>query len=573
MISHALSGHPGAPGIAIGPIWRSLPPPSAPTTAPEDYPAEEAHAALKRFAAAQRATVEELLRLATQLRSEGHREGADILETQALFAEDMAISDEVRRRVANEAMPLEPALAATIALLRSQFAAMDEPYWRERAADIDAVGTLLQTALRTGSVNPSNLSNLSGGLLADVPPHAIILAADLTPAETADLRGQRVAGFATAAGGPTSHTAILARALGIPAVVGLGAALLELPDLPAGTEALLDGSAGVLIVAPTPTERAAYEQRLQQQQAAQCQRQALHERPGQLADGQRVALRANIGRSNEAAHALEQGAEGIGLFRTEFLFLERSTPPNEEEQYAAYRATLATMAGRPVIIRTLDVGGDKHLPYLDIPPEPNPFLGIRGLRLAMHHPQLFQTQLRALLRAAYSGDLRVMLPMIATPDDLAWGRAQLQAAAASLATEGIAHRADVRLGAMIETPAAAVTADLLARDAAFFSIGSNDLAQYTLAADRGSSTLAASYPHDAPAVLRLIAQAAAAAHRSGIPIGVCGELAGVPEIAPLLVGLGITELSMAPAAIPAVKERLQTLTLAEAQAAAQQAIR
>ena len=230
------------------------------------------------------------------------------------------------------------------------------------------------------------------------------------------------------------------------------------------------------------------------------------------------------------------------------------------------------MAGRPVVIRTLDIGGDKPVPYIDMPREANPFLGVRALRLCMRRPDLFATQLRALLRAAVHGDLWIMLPMVATLDDLRWGRAQMQAAAASLAAEGVEHRADVRLGIMIQTPAAAVTADLLAREAAFFSIGSNDLTQYAMAADRGQADLAARYPHDAPAVLRLIAQAADAANRAGIPIGVCGDLAGVPAAALLLAGLGIDELSMAPDAIPVVKERLSEVALEQAQAAAKGAM-
>jgi phosphotransferase system enzyme I (PtsI) len=283
-------------------------------------------------------------------------------------------------------------------------------------------------------------------------------------------------------------------------------------------------------------------------------------------------LWANIGRPDEVSHVLEQGAAGIGLFRTEFLFLGRSEAPGEDEQYAAYGSVLSMMGGRPVVARTLDIGGDKPIPYLNLPDEPNPFLGMRGLRLCMQQHNLFRTQLRALLRAALHGDLRIMLPMIATPADLAWGSMQLRAAAESLAVDDIPHRADVPLGIMIETPAAAMTADLLARDAAFFSIGSNDLTQYAMAADRGNAELADAYPHDSIAVLRLIAQAATAAHAAALPIGVCGELAAAPDIAPLLVGLGIDELSMVAGAVPIVKERLLAFTREEAQAAAKQAL-
>jgi phosphotransferase system enzyme I (PtsI) len=550
----SLRGAGAAPGIALGRAVRyRVPQGGAPAPADPDP-----EAALARFAAAQQSAAAQLRALADQLRAEGRAPEAAIFDAQALLAEDMFLTDEVARRVRAEGEPLEQALAATIAQMRAALETLEDPYLRQRAADVDAVGQMIAAALR-GESNP----------LQQVPAGAIIVAADLTPAETAGLRGGVVAGFVTAYGGPAGHTAILARALEIPAVVGVGDAALAIPD---GAELILDGDAALVIVEPDTGQRRAYEQRRAGQQAARAQRQTLRDLPGQLADGRRVALWANIGHPNEARRALEHGAEGIGLFRTEFLFLDRSSPPGEDEQFAAYRATLETMAGRPVVVRTLDIGGDKPLPYLDLPHEANPFLGTRGLRLCMRYPELFSTQVRALLRAALYGDLWIMLPMVATPEDLAWGRAQLTAAAAALEAEGAAHRADVRLGVMIETPAAAVTADLLARAAAFFSVGSNDLTQYAMAADRGAAELAARYPHDSPAVLRLIAQAAQAAARAGIPIGVCGELAGVPAAAPVLVGLGIAELSMAPASIPLVKERLRTITLAEAQAAARKAL-
>src|SRR5262249_49454284 len=340
-----------------------------------------------------------------------------------------------------------------------------------------------------------------------------------------------------------------------------------------GTELILDGSESLLIAEPTPEQRAAYAQRASAESTLSQQRRlAFRDQAGRLADGHAVGVWANIGRPDEARAALDNGAEGVGLFRSEFLFLDRTAAPSEDEQFAAYRAALEIMAGRPVVIRTLDIGGDKPVPYIDMPREANPFLGVRGLRLCMRRPDLFATQLRALLRAAAHGDLWIMLPMVATLDDLRWGRAQLHAAADALAAEGVAHRADACLGIMIETPAAAVTADLLAREAAFFSIGSNDLTQYAMAADRGQADLATRYPHDSPAVLRLIAQAAEAAKRAGIPLGVCGELAGVPEAAVLLAGLGVNELSMAPAAIPIVKERLRQVSFEQAGEMAREAM-
>jgi phosphotransferase system enzyme I (PtsI) len=548
-----LHGVGGAPGIALGRAFRFQPD----SAAEQPHPADEApDAALMRLATARAAAAARLRELAERQRAANRAEEAGLFDAQALLVEDDFITEEVTRLVSDEGQPLEVALDATIGQMRAAMEALDDEYLRERAADMDAIGKEIRRALR-GSIATE-----------PVPAGAIVVAGDLTPAETVELP-PHIGGFATAYGGPTGHTAILARSLGIPAVVGLGAAGLEIAD---GAELILDGDRALLIAEPGAGKRAEYAGRSAQQDAARARRAALRDTPGRLADGQPVALWANIGRPDEAKTALEQGAEGIGLFRTEFLFLDRATAPSEDEQYAAYRATLETMAGRPVVARTLDIGGDKPVPYLDLPHEANPFLGVRGLRLCMARPELFATQLRALLRAAQHGDLWIMLPMIATPADLAWGRAQLGAAAEALAAEGIAHRADVRLGVMIETPAAAITADLLARDAAFFSVGSNDLTQYTMAADRGLGDLSARYPHDAPAVLRLIGRAAEAAARAGIPIGVCGELAGIPDAAPLLAGLGIDELSMAPAAIPLVKERLSATTLEQARAAARQAL-
>lgn len=546
-MTNLLQGVGGAPGIALGKAFRYV---LTPTTA--DVDASPA-AALERFRAAQAAAIERLNALAEAQREQGYEAEAGIFEFQALMVEDPTLDDAVVDMVSNQGLSLDAALDAAIAQARASIAALDDEYLRERAADVDAVGMELRRALYGG---PS---------LAKVPAGAIIVAADLTPAETVELP-RHVAGFATAFGGPTGHTAILARSRGIPAVVGLGDAALEIVD---GTSLILDGDAAQLLVEPTAEQTALYTQRREQQEADRLRRQSLRDVPGQLADGHAVALWANIGRPEEAALALEQGAEGIGLFRTEFLFLDRHAAPSEEEQFAAYRTTLETIAGRPVVVRTLDIGGDKEVPYLGLPHEANPFLGVRGIRLCMQQPELFTTQLRALLRAAVYGDLWVMLPMVATVEDVVWAREQLRLVAAALEAEGIAHRADVRLGAMIETPAAAVTADLLAREVAFFSVGSNDLTQYTMAADRGLAQLVARYPHDSAAVLRLIQQTAAAAKRAGILCGVCGDLAGTPAIAAALAAMGIDELSMAPALIPVVKEHLRGITFAEAQARAQ----
>lgn len=506
-------------------------------------------AAKQQFQQAQQQVVARLDQLAQDLNKQGKTDEAAIFEAQAALVLDNALQTRVSSRI-DSGTTLAEAIRAASEDMAQTMAALDDPYFQERAADMRSIGDMLLSALGE-KVTWDDLAN-----------NSIILAHDLSPAETAELPMGRIVGFATAAGGPTSHTVILARALGIPAVVGIGSELLEIPS---GTELILDGNTKRLIVAPDSATQAEAQQQIAAYQASLASQSRLRHKAGASADGHAIGLWANIGRPEEAERAFEMGAEGIGLFRSEFLFLERSTPPSEDEQTQAYRAALSSMHGRPVVIRTLDIGGDKPLPYLPMPAEANPFLGTRGLRLCMQHSELFQTQLRALLRAATDGDLWIMLPMVASLDDLRWARAELQKAAQSLQAQHILHKADVKLGVMIETPAAVTIADLLAREADFFSIGSNDLAQYTLAVDRGDPELARRYPADSLPVLRLMAYAAATARRAGIPIGICGELGGDLTLAPILAGLGIEKLSMTPALIPAVKERLLSLSFAEMQ--------
>ncbi len=544
-MSGTLRGAGGAAGLALGPAyhWQRV---SIPTDPPDEPP----EAALARFHAAQHTAANRLRALAERQRAAGLRE-ADLFDAQALLVEDETLTDGVTALLL-DGQPLIPAIQTVVHQMEEALAALDDDYLRERAADIAAVGVELLRALSGDHAPPP------------IPPGAIVIADDLTPAETVDLP-HHVAGFATAGGGPTGHTIILARSRGVPAVVGLGEAILHIP---AGTTLLLDGDAALVMVDPDEAALQAAQERMAAIQETRRRQAALRDLPGRLRDGRSIALWANIGRPAEARLARDNGAEGIGLFRTEFLFLDRSAPPDEDEQFAAYRAVITELPDRPIVIRTLDVGGDKPLPYLPLPSEANPFLGVRGVRLSMQRPDLFQVQLRALLRAAFYGDLWIMLPMVTTLADLAWGREQMRAAAAALAAAGIEHRADPPLGIMIETPAAAVLADQFARHAAFFSIGSNDLAQYTLAVDRGHPTLATQYRADDPAVWRMIELAARAAQQASIPIGICGELGGEPDAAVALAGLGLNELSMAPARIPVVKERLAQTSWAEAQAAA-----
>jgi phosphotransferase system enzyme I (PtsI) len=544
-----LRGAGSSPGVALGRAVRYLPDHHAWHTVDASI-----EAAMVRFTAAQATAASQLRTLAELLHEEGRVEEARIFDTHSLLVEDEALTHDVERRMREGHISLEQALIAATASLREAIEAIDDPYLRERASDLDSVRRAILTALYGETRR-----------LHDVPIGAILVTNDLTPAEAVSLRDGRIAGFATAEGGPTSHTTILARAFGIPAVVGLGAATLAVPD---GAPLVLDGYTGLLIVDPDAFEWSSYERRASGLIIARIKQQPLRDQPGRMASGEPVTFWANISHPLEARAALEQGAEGIGLFRTEFLFLGRDAPPDENEQYEAYRTVVETMEGRPVIIRTLDIGGDKRAAYLDLPHELNPSLGIRGLRLSMHRPDLFQTQIRAMLRAAVHGDLRILLPMVATPDEVTWAREQIRSAAESLARDNIPHRADVLVGVMIETPAAAITADLLAREAAFFSIGTNDLAQYALAADRTSADVSARYAQNSTAVLRLIAQTVGAAARARLQVCVCGEIASAPDVAPLLVGLGVLQLSMNPASIPLIKERLGETAMAQARSAA-----
>jgi phosphoenolpyruvate-protein phosphotransferase len=529
-------GAGGAPGIAIGPIVCYQPIVTS-NAAPFSVRRERAVAYLKALSA--------------RLREKGMPDEAAIFDAQVLLVADPALEAVV---VAHEqaGAPVAEAIRAAIDELAAPLESLDDPYLRERAADVRATGVAL-----LGDERPVQL-----------PPGAILLAPALTPAETVNLPLQSIGGLGTAQGSATSHTAILARSLGIPAVLGLGPEALAWPE---GTRAILDGEAGVLILEPDMATQARYEQLQLEHRAALANRAGLRELPAETSDGRRIALWANIGGLAEVDAAIKAGAEGIGLLRTEFLFLQRSAPPSEDEQVDAYAAVLHRMAGRPVVVRTLDVGGDKPLPYLPALSEPNPFLGERGIRFSQHFPDLFRTQLRALLRAATQGDLRIMLPMVATTADLEWAHDQMQGVADDLRAAGINFRAEVPLGIMVETPAAALMADRLASKAAFFSVGSNDLAQYTLAADRTLARLAGRYNGDEPAVYRLIAMTIAGARTAGIAVGICGELAADPEAAVALLGLGVDELSMAPSSIGAVKERIRATTFADAQDAGRRA--
>jgi phosphocarrier protein FPr len=397
--------------------------------------------------------------------------------------------------------------------------------------------------------------------LPDAP--VIVVADDLTPSDTARLDPKRTLGICTASGGPTSHTAIIARSLDIPAVVGAGAALLELPN---GTTCVLDGGGGKLYVEPNAAD---IESAQQFQSDLARQRDAEYEtryQPALTTDGHRVEVVANIGKASEAAQAVDAGAEGVGLMRTEFLFLERDTPPSEDEQYQAYTTMTSALNGLPLIIRTLDIGGDKVVPYLNLPHEENPFLGVRGVRLCLRHPELFLPQLRASYRASETGPVKIMFPMITTLEDLRAARAVAEQVRADLGVP------PVEIGIMVEVPSTALMANEFAREFDFFSIGTNDLTQYALAIDRQHPALAKQADALHPAVLRLINMTVRAADLAGKWVGVCGGIAGDPRGAVILTGLGVSELSMSIPSVAAVKAKLRQISYTKATALAKKAL-
>ncbi len=400
------------------------------------------------------------------------------------------------------------------------------------------------------------LLELSGESAAamELPPGAILLADDLMPSDLVSLEAAHIAGLCTSRGGPTSHVAVIAAAMGIPAVVAAGPQVL---GVPAGRTVILDGDAGLLIAAPGAAQVAAAEARIAAQSARKALVGAAAMEPCQTLDGVRIEVRGNVGSPAEARAAAENGAEGCGLLRTEFLFLDRQTPPDEAEQTRQYQAVADAMRVLPVVVRTLDVGGDKPAPYLDLPPEENPALGLRGIRVGLSRPELLRTQVRAILGVRPFGQCRIMIPMVASLAEFLAVRALVDEVRAELGHEG-----RVPLGVMIETPAAAVTADLIAAHADFLSIGTNDLAQYALAMDRGNPALASQVDALHPAVLRLIGQAADGGRANGRSVAVCGGLASDLAAIPILIGLGVTELSAAPAMIPEVKALIRTLDVA-----------
>ena len=549
-----LIGIPAAPGIAVGPAVRLR----RQAVQIEVRRTSDPDVEWRRLQQALEDAREALHRLEASTNLQAGAATGAIFEVHRLMLSDPHLLEGVRQRLDHDRINAEAAWQQEIEQLAAEYAALEDESLRARRADVQDVGERV-LALLSGTT--------AQGRHFDAP--SILLATELTPSDTAMLDPALVLGLCTAGGGPTSHSAILARAYGIPAVVGLGPALQQVQE---GQHIAIDATAGQVWLQPAPELVVSLRAEQERQLAARERARQSAAAPAATADGQRIEVAANIGAPSDIAPALQNGAEGVGLFRTEFLFLDRQEAPTEEEQFAAYRQAAVALDGRPLIIRTLDIGGDKPLPYLPVTPEENPFLGWRGIRFCLDHPELFIPQLRALLRAAHEHDVRLMLPMVSTVAEVQAARALIATVSADLAAEGVPFDESIVVGIMIEVPAAVLLADRLAREVEFFSIGTNDLTQYVMAADRGNSHVASLANALHPALLRMVQETVEAAHSAGKWVGMCGELAGNPLAAPLLVGLGLNELSMGAAAIPAVKAAIARFTVAEAQQLAREAL-
>jgi phosphoenolpyruvate-protein phosphotransferase len=532
-----LAGVGASEGVVVGPAFVYV---RGKLNAERDSISEdEVEAELQRFRGAIEVITEKLAETHDRLKESGSEEEAAIFDAHIELVRDPELSSEVEKRVQGLESP-EQAVLTVGEAYAEMFAAMEDEYMAARADDVRDVTRQLAAEL---------MDRRAEGLeTLEVP--SVILAHDLAPSDTARLPSGMALGLVTAEGSKTSHVSIMARSMGIPAVVGVG------PDLEEAYEAetlAVEGGEGYAVADPDPETVAEFEQKAKTAAERQVALEEFKHVEARTHDGRRIEVSANLGSASEAEGALSWGAEGVGLFRTEFLFMERSELPAEDEQYEAYRRVAEAFGKKPVIIRTLDVGGDKALPGVDQPEEQNPFLGWRGIRMSLDVPALFKPQLRAILRAAAHGDLKVMFPMVAAAEELRAAKKVLAECEEELRNEG-KEIGSVEAGVMIETPAAALCAGQLALEAAFFSIGTNDLVQYTLAADRGNERLRRLQRADHPAVLRLIRDTCNAARVAGIWVGVCGEAASEPALIPKLIELGVTELSMSAPSIPRAKQ-------------------
>lgn len=550
-----ITGIPASYGIAIGPafVYQRVELEIRRETI-DDTDVEWA-----RFESAQVTARTQLDEIYLKAEKESGDEHAAIFKAQLMMLDDPELVSAVKTVVFEQKIKVESALADAVENYAGMLEALEDEYLSARALDIRDVGARMLRILLGVSDTPAK----------DLSLPSIIIADDLTPSDTILLDKTYVLGFCTAKGGATSHTAILARSLGIPAVVGAGNTVQHLRN---GIQLIVDGDSGEVIVDPDAPTLSEYHLRQDKSLLIKEKASEVAHQPAVTSDGHQVEIVANIGNVEDAHAALKAGAEGVGLLRSEFLYLERSSLPTEEEQYQSYKAIADTFGKLPVILRTLDVGGDKEIPYIDLPKEDNPFLGVRAIRLCLNRPQLFKPQLRAALRAGQGNNLKLMFPMVASVEEVVQAKSLLEECRRELEQEGHLIQDKMEVGIMIEIPAAAIIADQLAEVVDFFSIGTNDLSQYTMAADRTNAKVAQIASGFQPAVFRLIKQVIDAAHARGKWVGLCGEMAGELIAIPILLGLGLDEFSMNPPAIPYAKLLIQSISLEKAKAVAELAL-
>ncbi|MFE5427850.1 phosphoenolpyruvate--protein phosphotransferase [Peribacillus simplex] len=545
-MSTLISGIAASNGIAIAKAYRL----TEPDLSIEKRSIEDVGAEISRFKEAIQKSTNELEIIRDKAEKDLGADKAAIFDAHLLVLADPELITPIQDKIQSESVNAEFSLNETASMFITMFEQMDNEYMKERAADIrDVTKRVLSHLLGVHIPNPSMIAE-----------EVIIIAEDLTPSDTAQLNPEYVKGFTTDIGGRTSHSAIMARSLEIPAVVGTKSVTSSIEN---GDLVIIDGLKGEVHINPTPELVKRYEE---EQEAYAMQKaewaKLVHEQTV-TNDGHHVELAANIGTPKDLDGVHQNGGEGIGLYRTEFLYMGRNDFPSEEEQFEAYKAVLEGMSGKPVVVRTLDIGGDKELPYLELPKEMNPFLGYRAIRLCLNEQEIFRTQLRALLRASIYGDLKIMFPMIATLAEFREAKAVLAEVRQELLDNGIQVAEKIEVGIMVEIPSTAVMADIFAKEVDFFSIGTNDLIQYTMAADRMNERVSYLYQPYNPAILRLVKMVIDAAHKEGKWAGMCGEMAGDEIAIPILIGLGLDEFSMSATSILKARSLISQLSLEE----------
>lgn len=549
-----LKGIAASSGIVVAKAYKLQPPVLNIERKTVDVEAE-----LKRFHAAIEKTQRDIEAIKTKAIGRLSDDDLAIFDAHLMVTQDPEFTGQMEQMIQAEAINAEYAVQHISQTFVTMFESMDDPYFQERAADIKDVSFRLSCHIMDVA-----LPNLS---LID--QEVIIVAHDLTPSDTAQLNKAFTKGFATAIGGRTSHSAIMARSLEIPAVVGISGLMEAVQH---GDVLALDALEGVVVVNPSAAEIETFKAKAKAYEATQARLKVLVDAKSVTLDGHTVDLAGNIGNPSDADKVLENGGEGVGLYRTEFLYMDATALPSEDDQFEAYKKVLEKMGDRPVVVRTLDIGGDKELPYLTFPHELNPFLGYRAIRLCLDRTDIFKTQIRALLRASVYGKLCIMFPMIATLDEFRSAKQFVKDTEAELKQEGQNISSTYELGMMVEIPAAAILADQFAKEADFFSIGTNDLIQYAMAADRMNEKVAYLYQPYNPSLLRLIQMTIDGAHKEGKWCGMCGEMAGEPLAVPLLLGMGLDEFSMSASSILQAREIVRSLSYADMQTMAKQAL-